>query len=171
MGTSSAPEFPYPGGTAGKEPADPVAGKPGHFAWSRWIKAFVKRLDTETVKRSGDTMSGPLVLKNGTAESQLQASATGLTVSTPVTAGAPTANGHLATKQYVDTRVPTYHQTTLTADGTGWATPTGLPSGAVVFSLMDVSSTPAVAQLLLNTSNNKVYLGPSTTRTIRFWYV
>jgi hypothetical protein len=35
MASSNAPVFPYPGGTAGNEPPDPVAGKPGHFAWSR----------------------------------------------------------------------------------------------------------------------------------------
>ncbi len=63
MGASSAPEFPFPGGTAGKEPADPVAGKPGHFAWSRWVKEFLKRLDRDSVKNSGDTMTGPLLLR------------------------------------------------------------------------------------------------------------
>lgn len=171
MGTSSAPEFPYPGGTPGREPADPVAGRPGHFAWSRWIKAFVKRLDTEAVKRSGDTMSGPLVLKNGTPESQLRVDGTGLIISTPVSAGSPTANGHLATKAYVDTRVPLYHEVTLTADGTGWAPATGLKVGAVVFSVVDVSSTPTTTKLLLNPATNAVYLGPNATRKIRFWYV
>ena len=49
MATSSAPEYPYPGGTPGAEPPDPTAGKPGHFAWSRWIKQFVKNLDTKTM--------------------------------------------------------------------------------------------------------------------------
>jgi hypothetical protein len=171
MGASSAPEFPYPGGTPGKEPADPVAGKPGHFAWSRWIKEFVKRLDRDSVKNSGDTMTGPLVLKNGVPESQLRVDATGLIVSTPITASTATANTHLVTKSYVDTRVPLYHEVTMTADGTGWATPAGLKAGAVVFSMIDVSSTPAVAQLLLNPSTNKVYLGANATRTIRLWYV
>jgi microcystin-dependent protein len=79
MGTSSSPEFPYPGGTAGAEAPDPQVGKPGHFAWSRWIKQFVKNLDAETVKRSGDVMTGLLTL-----------------------AGNPTAPGHAATKAYVD---------------------------------------------------------------------
>jgi microcystin-dependent protein len=79
MGSSSAPEFPFPGGVAGAEPPDPEVGKPGHFAWSRWIKAFVKKLDAETVKRSGDVMTGLLTL-----------------------AGAPTAANHAATKAYVD---------------------------------------------------------------------
>lgn len=171
MGTSSAPEFPYPGGTAGKEPADPVAGRAGHFAWSRWIKEFVKRLDRDSVKVSGDTMNGPLTLKNGVPETQLRVDANGLIVSTPVAAGSPLQPQHLATKQYVDTRVPLYFETALTSDGTGWATPTGLKAGAVVFSLVDVSSTPAPAQLLLNPTNNKVYIGPNTTRTIRLWYV
>ena len=171
MGISSAPEFPYPGGTPGNEPADPVAGKPGHFAWSRWIKAFVKRLDTETVKRSGDTMSGPLVLKNGTPETQMRVDSTGMIISTPVTAGNPTMSSHLATKTYVDSRVPLYHETTMTADATGWASAPGLKYGAVVFSLVDVSSTPAAGQLLLNPATNAVYLGPNNTRKIRFWYV
>ena len=49
MADSNAPVFPYPGGTAGNEPPDPVAGKPGHFAWSRWIKQFVKNLNTKTM--------------------------------------------------------------------------------------------------------------------------
>jgi hypothetical protein len=44
---SSAPEYPYPGGTPGAEPPNPVAGKPGHFAWSTWIKQFVKNLDAK----------------------------------------------------------------------------------------------------------------------------
>jgi len=47
MADSNAPVFPFPGGTAGNEPPDPVAGKPGHFAWSRWIKQFNKHLDTK----------------------------------------------------------------------------------------------------------------------------
>jgi len=49
MAASNAPVFPYPGGTAGNEPPDPVAGKPGHFAWSRWIKQFVKNLNAKTM--------------------------------------------------------------------------------------------------------------------------
>ena len=171
MGASSAPEFPYPGGTPGKEPADPVAGKSGHFAWSRWIKAFVKRLDTETVKISGDTMTGPLVLKNGTPETQLRAEASGLVVSTPVTASTPTLSTHLTTKAYVDTRVPTYHEVTLTADGTGWSPATGLKAGAVVFSIVDVSSTETTVQIMLNPVTNAVYLGANVSRKIRFWYV
>lgn len=32
-------------GVAGAEPPDPQPGKPGHFAWSNWIKACVKALD------------------------------------------------------------------------------------------------------------------------------
>jgi hypothetical protein len=60
--SSSAPEFPYPGGVAGAEPADPQPGKPGHFAWSRWIKQFVKNLDRDALKTSGGTMTGPLLL-------------------------------------------------------------------------------------------------------------
>lgn len=171
MGISSAPEFPYPGGTPGSEPADPVAGKSGHFAWSRWIKAFVKRLDTEAVKRSGDTMTGPLVLKSGATEVTVRVDGAGLLVTGPVAASSPTATNHVATKSYVDNRVPLYFEATLTADGTGWATPTGLKAGAVVFSLVDVSTTPTNNQILLNPTNNKVYLGAAVTRTIRFWYV
>jgi hypothetical protein len=49
MAASNAPVFPYPGGTAGAEPADPQVNKPGHFAWSRWIKQFVKNLDSKTM--------------------------------------------------------------------------------------------------------------------------
>ena len=131
----------------------------------------MKRLDTETVKRSGDTMSGPLVLKNGTPESQLRVDSTGLIVSTPVSAGTPVVGEHLVNKNYVDTRVPLYHEVNLTADGTGWAPATGLKSGAVVFSIMDVSSTPSAVQLLLNPATNAVYLGPGAIRKIRFWYV
>jgi hypothetical protein len=81
MGASSSPPF---NGITGQEPPDPVAGKPGHFAWSRWIKAFVKRLDTETVKRSGDSLSGKLTMPS-TAPGD-----------SPTTA---------ATKDYVETRV------------------------------------------------------------------
>lgn len=171
MGVSSAPEFPYPGGTAGKEPADPVAGKSGHFAWSRWIKEFVKRLDRDSVKISGDTMTGPLVLKSGATEVTVRVDGAGLLVTGPVAASSPTATNHVATKSYVDNRVPLYFEATLTADGTGWATPTGLKAGAVVFSLVDVSTTPTNNQILLNPTNNKVYLGAAVTRTIRFWYV
>lgn len=171
MGASSAPEFPYPGGTQGAEPADPVAGKPGHFAWSRWIKEFVKRLDQQSVKRSGDTIEGTLTMKSGVNESQISATSSGLNVNSRVTALSPTASGHLATKQYVDTRIPPYLQVSITADGTGWATPTGLPAGAIVTSLLDVSSTPTTNQMLLNTTNNKIYIGPSATRTVRIWYV
>lgn len=171
MGSSSAPVFPYPGGSQGVEPADPVAGKPGHFAWSRWIKEFVKRLDREAVKRSGDTMSGPLTFELGGVQVTVSVSGSGLNVTGPVAVGAPTANGHAATKQYVDTRVPLYLEQTMTADGTGWATPAGLKAGAVVWSLVDVSSTPAPAQLLLNPANNAIYLGPDATRKIRIWYV
>ena len=170
MGTSSEPEFPYPGGTAGKEPADPVAGRPGHFAWSRWIKEFVKRLDRDSVKRSGDTMEGPLTLKNGASQSQLRVDGNVLVVSTPVAAGAPVQQQHLATKRYVDTRVQVYHERVLTSDATGWAAATGLKPGAVVYSLTDVTGSPAPAAPVWNPSTNAVYLGPNTTRTIRFWY-
>lgn len=171
MGSSSAPVFPYPGGTQGVEPVDPVAGRAGHFAWSRWIKEFVKRLDRESVKISGDTMTGPLKLKPGATEVTLSVNGTSLEVTAPVTVGAPTQNSHATTKQYVDNRVPLYLEATMTSDGTGWATPTGLKAGAVVWSLVDVSSTPAPAQLLLNPANNAIYLGPSATRKIRIWYV
>ena len=46
MATNSSPVYPYPGGTPGAEAPDPVAGKPGHFAWSRWIKQYCKNLNT-----------------------------------------------------------------------------------------------------------------------------
>ena len=49
MANSNAPVFPYPGGQAGAEPPDPSAGRPGHFAWSRWVKQFVKNLDAKTM--------------------------------------------------------------------------------------------------------------------------
>ena len=49
MADSVAPEFPYPGGTPGAQPPDPIAGRPGHFAWSRWIKKFVTNLDAKTM--------------------------------------------------------------------------------------------------------------------------
>ncbi|MGV0949997.1 MAG: hypothetical protein ACOYB3_04945 [Azonexus sp.] len=49
MATSNAPVFPYPGGTPGAEAPDPVAGKPGHFAWSRWIKQYILNLNNKTM--------------------------------------------------------------------------------------------------------------------------
>lgn len=171
MGASSAPEFPYPGGTAGKEPADPVAGKSGHFAWSRWIKEFVKRLDRDSVKISGDTMTGPLVLKSGATEVTVQVDGAGLLVTGPVAASSPTATNHVATKSYVDNRVPLYYEALLTANALGWATPSGLKSGAVVYSIVDVSATPSSIQILLNPTNNTLYLGPNVSRKIRLWYV
>jgi hypothetical protein len=171
MGLSSAPDFPYPGGSPGKEPADPVAGKPGHFAWSRWIKEFVKRLDRESVKKSGDTMTGPLVLENGTSVVQARTESGALVVSGPIVASSPTQPEHLATRQYVETRVPVFHEATLTAAADGWAPATGLKAGAVVYSVTDVSSTPTTTQLLLNPATNAVYLGANATRKIRFWYV
>lgn len=61
----SAPVFPYPGGVEGAEPPDPKAGTPGHFAWSNWIKQFVKNLDRDKVAKSGDEMTGTLTFKNG----------------------------------------------------------------------------------------------------------
>jgi hypothetical protein len=47
MAASNAPVFPYPGGAAGAVPPDPVAGKPGHFAWSTWMKQFNLNLDAK----------------------------------------------------------------------------------------------------------------------------
>lgn len=163
MGDSSAPP--------GNEPADPVAGKPGHFFWSRWIKEFVKRLDRESVKISGDTMTGPLKLKNGESSVELRNDGIALKVSGPVSTVAPSANNHAATKQYVDTRIPPYYEATFTSDASGWAALTGLKAGATVQSLLDVSSTPTTVPVLLNPSNNTVYLGPSTARKLRIWYV
>lgn len=79
MGASSSPPYPYPGGTPGAEAPDPQAGAAGHFAWSNWIKQFVKNLDAQVVKISGDVMTGLLTLS-----------------------GNPTADMHAATKAYVD---------------------------------------------------------------------
>lgn len=171
MGASSAPEFPFPGGQAGKEPADPLAGKPGHFAWSRWIKEFVKRLDRDSVKNTGDTMTGALVMKNGGTEVPIGFENTVLKVGGPLIVSTPAAASHAATRNYVDTRVPLYHEVTITAAGSGWAAPSGLPAGAVVFSIIDTSSAPTTVPIMLNPANNNVYLGPSATRKIRFWYV
>lgn len=50
MATSSAPEFPYPGGTPGAVPPDPAAGKGGHFSWSIWMKQFNLNLDTKVME-------------------------------------------------------------------------------------------------------------------------
>lgn len=78
MGASSQPEYPFPGGTPNTLPPDPQPGKPGHFAFTRWVREFVRRLDSESVKRSGDTMTGALTVL------------------------APTAAKHPATREYVD---------------------------------------------------------------------
>jgi hypothetical protein len=78
MGISSAPVYPFPGGSAGVIPPNPEAGRPGHFAWSNWIKQFTLNLDSESVKNSGDTMRGPLNVQT------------------------PTDPSHATTKQYVD---------------------------------------------------------------------
>lgn len=59
MGTNSAPDFPYPGGVSGAEPSDPVPGKPGHFAWSRWVKQFVKNLNTNLQAHEDSTNPHP----------------------------------------------------------------------------------------------------------------
>lgn len=173
MGATSAPVFPFPGGTQGAEPADPVAGKPGHFAWSRWIKEYVRRLNVESVKISGDTMTGDLTLKRGapTGVTLSNPSSGHLAVSGTVSGSDPVQNSHFTTRQYVDNRVPLYFETTLNSDGTGWATPNGLKTGAVVFSLVDVSNTPTTTQLMLNPATNQIYIGPSTSRTVRIWYV
>lgn len=82
MGATSSPKFPYPNGAAGAEPADPVAGQPGHFAWSIWVKQFLKNLNLESVKRSGDTMTGHLTIPQ-----------------------VPTEPNHAASKAYVDSNI------------------------------------------------------------------
>lgn len=171
MGSSSAPVFPFPGGTPGTEPVDPVAGKPGHFAWSKWIKEFVKRLDRESVKISGDTMTGPLTLKNGTSSVQLSNDGIALKVGGPVATVAPSASNHAATKQYVDSRIPPYYEGTFTSDASGWAPLIGLKAGAVITSMLDVSTTPTTTPIRLSPSTNTVYLGPNTARKLRIWYV
>ena len=58
MANSNAPVFPYPDGTPGAEPPDPVAGKPGHFAWSRWIKQYVKNLNSKVMTLEDQVASG-----------------------------------------------------------------------------------------------------------------
>jgi hypothetical protein len=65
VGTNSAPVFPYPGGTAGAEAPDPVAGRPGHFAWSRWIKQFVKNLNTNLMAHEDAADPHPNYLNAG----------------------------------------------------------------------------------------------------------
>ena len=47
MAASNAPVYPYPGGTPGAQPPDPQAGKPGHFAWSTWMKQYSNNLDNK----------------------------------------------------------------------------------------------------------------------------
>ena len=171
MGNSSAPEFPYPGGTPGMEPADPVAGRPGHFAWSKWIKQFVKRLDRESVKISGDTMTGSLTFQTpGSTGVNIGNSGSALVTSGPIVTPDPTHESHLVNKKYVDNKVPPYYEALLTANALGWATPSELKSGAVVYSIVDVSVTPSSIQILLNPTNNTLYLGPNVSRKIRLWY-
>jgi hypothetical protein len=65
MGASSSPPF---NGITGQEPPDPSAGKPGHFAWARWVKSYLKALDRDSVKQSGDTMTGKLYIPPTTVD-------------------------------------------------------------------------------------------------------
>lgn len=67
------------GGVAGAEPPDPQPGKPGHFAWSNWIKACVKALDAKAAAldakdaaldktfKAGLANTGPLKFAGGWA--------------------------------------------------------------------------------------------------------
>ena len=150
---SVAPVYPYPGGTPGAEPPDPSAGAPGHFAWSNWIKQFVKNLDASTAKLTGDTFTGPVetvvnagsfnlkLRYDGAAGVTLRGTAGGLDVRNstasarvPVKAATPVAPEDLATKEYADA---------LAAD----ALQSALPIGSIV---MFASSTPPTGWLLCN---------------------
>lgn len=96
---TSAPPYPFPGGTQGDEPPDPVAGQPGHFAWSRWIKEFVKRLDQADyvldaridtkLDESGGTVSGDLTVDGNLSLTR------GLAVPTPTTATQAVNKGYV----------------------------------------------------------------------------
>jgi hypothetical protein len=46
-----------------------------------------------------------------------------------------------------------------------------LKAGAVITSMLDVSTTPTTTPIRLSPSTNTVYLGPSTARKLRIWYV
>lgn len=140
---SSAPVFPYPGGVAGEEPPDPTAGAPGHFAWSRWIKQFVKNLDAGKVAKTGDRMTGALVFKIGTTPGvalnadtdfgpggpTLQVMNEGVNAYAQIAVAAtPVNNQHAASKQYVDNLAGTRYATPVMSDAAGLAT-VSFPAG------------------------------------------
>lgn len=157
---SVAPVYPYPGGTPGAEPPDPSAGAPGHFAWSNWIKQFVKNLDVSTAKLTGDTFTGVLesvvnagsfnlkLRYDGAAGVTLRGTAGGLDVRNstasarvPVKAATPVAPEDLATKEYADA---------LAAD----ALQSALPVGSIV---MFASATPPTGWLVCNGQSTSGY--------------
>lgn len=167
MGTSSAPVYPYPGGTAGQEPPDPQAGVGGHFAWSNWIKQFVKQLDTQSAKRSGDTFSGTIesavnaglanlkLIYDGSPGVNLRGTSGGLEVRnstmstlTNVSAASPSQPDHLVTKAYADA---------LAASALTSALPTGsvvmyagsiAPTGWLLCNGQSTTGYPALAALV-----------------------
>lgn len=153
MGTSSAPVYPYPGGTPGAEPPAPVIGEAGHLDWSNWIKQFVKNLDTQSAKLTGDTFTGMLesvvnigshnlkLRYDGSQGITLRGAAGGLEVRdstgsalAKVKAATPAVGDDLVTKDYADT---------LAAD----ALQSALPIGSIV---MFASVTPPTGWLVCN---------------------
>lgn len=158
MGTSSAPVYPYPGGSAGAEPPDPSAGAGGHFAWSNWIKQFVKNLDSGAVKRSGDTMLGDLEFGSnrllfGTGLVRMDYTSLGSVHGVRVVSGdgstyrnisaaSPTHAQHLVTKGHLDTALA----------GVGVSGET--PIGSIV---MFGSATPPAGWLLCNGQSTSGY--------------
>jgi microcystin-dependent protein len=160
MGTSSAPVFPYPGGTPGAQPPNPVAGQAGHFEWSNWIKQFVLNLDAQSAKTTGETFTGvlesvvnagsfnlklrydgsPGITLRGTTGGLDVRNATGSARATTSVA-TPTAPEHAATKEYVDA---------VAQD----ALISALPTGSIV---MYASATPPSGWILCNGQSTTGY--------------
>jgi hypothetical protein len=92
MGASSAPPF---NGISGQEAPDPVAGKPGHFAWSRWIKSYIKAVDRDAVKQSGDTMTGRLIIPPTSSSDPAHTAASKSYVDSTVQVALPATGGTL----------------------------------------------------------------------------
>jgi hypothetical protein len=97
---TSAPPYPFPGGIQGDEPPDPVAGQPGHFAWSRWIKEFVKRLDNTDMVLDAKVES-KLDAAGGSVTGDLSVGGD-LSLAGALEVPAPTAGAQAANKAYVD---------------------------------------------------------------------